>query len=632
MENSLVGRTYLACAAAAMISCTNPALKPSVSGSGGNLGVGTAGTGLVSTGGGGQASSSKSGGGGMASGGTSAAAGNAGTGGATGGGGGGTAGMGTGGTPTGGTTGASGTTGTAGSGDPSVLERGKDPSRDGNYTQPTLTTVAAATMMPDTTFNTNAAFTHATDAIYSSPLYLANSHDGTGLFIAATTNNDVKAFDDAGMPVWTFSAGANPISGGALSPKGIMSTPVIDATPGADGFGTIYACAPGAATAGGKMDRYELHAISAKDGTERTGWPAMLDGTVTATNDGLSRAFNPTSEGQRPALSLVNGIVYVGFGGPFGDFSTYFGWVIAVDTKSPATIGAWSTRNEGSGIWSPGGFASDGNGVIITTGNYFSGFFASPPAWGDNEAVIRLTGMPSALTRDDSYHPARFAFMDATDQDLGASGAMLLDVPGATPSRYAVTVSKDSHLYFLNSASLGMMGAGGETVDLTLSTANHSARTSPVSYTTATGVHVALTIDRGPYLGCPANSAPSPALAVLMGFNVASGSPATVTPSWCTSVGGPTMADVSTIKNRSGAPLVTTTDGMSQPIVWVAGSTSQTTANVPASILYGVDGESGKVLYMGGSCPGIREWTTPIAVKGHIVVGGDGHLCSWSPQ
>jgi len=38
------------------------------------------------------------------------------------------------------------------------------------------------------------------------------------------------------------------------------------------------------------------------------------------------------------------------------------------------------------------------------------------------------------------------------------------------------------------------------------------------------------------------------------------------------------------------------------------------------------------VLYKGGTCAGIRQWTTPIAVKGHIVFGGDGHLCSWSPQ
>jgi hypothetical protein len=589
---------------------------------GGSAGVGSAGSG-----------SGQSGSGGTPTAGTSGAAGNPGVAG-------GTAGSGAAGTGAAGT-GAAGTTGAGGAiaTDDSVLERGKNPSRTGNYVQPTLTTAAAKgtgamKVMPDTAFNTNAAFASPTTAMYSSPLYLANGPGGKGIFIAATTNNDVKAFDDTGTLVWTRSL-TNPTSGGALSPKGIMGTPVIDPTLGPDQFATIYACAPAAPTMGGKMDRYELHAMSAKDGTERAGWPAKLDNTVKATNDGLTRAFNPVVEAQRPALSLVNGIVYIGFGGPFGDFgSPYYGWVIAVDTKSPTTIGAWSTRLEGDAIWSPGGFASDGNGVIITTGNYFAGSYMSPPTWGDNEAVIRLTGMPSALTRSDAYHPARWAFMDTNDQDLGSSSVMLLKVPGATPANYAVTVSKDSHLYFLDSTTLGTMDGGGEIIDLTLSPSNHSARTSPVTYTTADGtIHLAITIDRGPYNGCPATTpAVAPGLAILMGLTVTPGSPVKVTQDWCTNVGGPAQGDQGTVRNRSASPLVTTVDGTNQPILWVGGSTSQTAAGTSANMLYGVDGVTGAVLYSGGNCTGIRQWTTPIAVKGHIVLGGDGHLCSWSAQ
>jgi hypothetical protein len=121
-------------------------------------------------------------------------------------------------------------------------------------------------------------------------------------------------------------------------------------------------------------------------------------------------------------------------------------------------------------------------------------------------------------------------------------------------------------------------------------------------------------------------------MAVLMGLTVKPGAPITVTQNWCTTIGGPAMGDAGTIKNRSASPLVTTTDGKSNPIVWVAGSMSQATAGTSANLLYGVDGETGAVLYKGGNCIGIRQWTTPIAVKGHIVVGGDGKLCSWSPQ
>jgi hypothetical protein len=240
--------------------------------------------------------------------------------------------------------------------------------------------------------------------------------------------------------------------------------------------------------------------------------------------------------------------------------------------------------------------------------------------------------MPSALMRGDSYYPLRYRQMDTDDQDFGSSSVMVLNVPGATPPNYGVTVSKDSHLYFVNSAMLGGMAGGGEVIDLTLSPSNHSARTSPVSYTTSSGIHVAITVDRGPYMGCPATPTVDPAMAVLMGFTVTPGSPIKVTQNWCTTVGGPAMADAGTVKNRSGSPLVTTTDGKSQPIVWVAGSMSQATAGTAANLLYGIDGETGAVLYKGGNCAGIRQWTTPIAVKGHIVVGGDGHLCSWSPQ
>ena len=159
-----------------------------------------------------------------------------------------------------------------------------------------------------------------------------------------------------------------------------------------------------------------------------------------------------------------------------------------------------------------------------------------------------------------------------------------------------------------------------------------SARVSPVAYTTATGIHFALTVDRGPYMGCPAGSNADPALAVLMGLTVTPGSPIKVTQNWCTTIGGPAMNDAGTIKNRSASPLVTTTDGKSNPIVWVAGSMSQATAGTTASLLYGIDGETGAILYKGGNCTGIRQWTTPIAIKGHIVAGGDGRLCSWSPH
>jgi hypothetical protein len=526
--------------------------------------------------------------------------------------------------------GTAGVTGVAGAPPPQtddVLERGKRPSRDGNYIQPALTPAAAMKMGMDTAFNTAATFT---GQMFASPLYLAKGPvAGKGIFIAATTNNDVVAYDDTGAMAWKRNITPNPMkSAGSLNPRGIMGTPVIDTKLGADGFPTIYVSGPGAATPGGVQDRYELHAISAKDGTERTGWPAKLDATIKASNDGLTRAFNPTIEAQRPALSLVNGIVYIGFGGPFGDFgATYYGWVIAVDSTDPTKISAWSTRGGGGAIWSPGGFSSDGDGVLITTGNAYGGV---PATYMDSEGIIRLSGIP--LVKKDAYWPVRWKQMDTDDQDMSSSSVLLLNVPGATPANYAITESKDAHLYFLDASKLGAATGGGELVDLTLTNSNHSARISPVSYTTASGIHVAITVDRGPYIGCPAGSTADGSLAALIGLTVTPGTPAKVAVNWCTPIGGPASADGGTVKNRSASPLVTTTDGKANPILWVAGSMSQTTANTPATLLFGVDGETGAILYKGGNCAGIRQWTTPIAVKGHIVLGGDAKLCSWSPQ
>ena len=66
--------------------------------------------------------------------------------------------------------------------------------------------------------------------------------------------------------------------------------------------------------------------------------------------------------------------------------------------------------------------------------------------------------------------------------------------------------------------------------------------------------------------------------------------------------------------------IATTTDGTSDAIVWYT-SNGQ---------LRGVDGDTGAVIYSAtNSCAGVAKWTSPIAVKGRIVVAGNGRLCAW---
>ena len=48
------------------------------------------------------------------------------------------------------------------------------------------------------------------------------------------------------------------------------------------------------------------------------------------------------------------------------------------------------------------------------------------------------------------------------------------------------------------------------------------------------------------------------------------------------------------------------------------------------SALQAFDGETGAMLYSGGNCGGVHRHTSPIVANGRVIIGGDGHLCSWS--
>lgn len=97
----------------------------------------------------------------------------------------------------------------------------------------------------------------------ASPLYLANGPGGLGIFLVATTNNNVYALNETtGAVVWSKNVGSAPAGTGAgcgnISPVGITSTPVIDEL-----TRTIYV-----AGAIGELliDHHEVHALSVDTG------------------------------------------------------------------------------------------------------------------------------------------------------------------------------------------------------------------------------------------------------------------------------------------------------------------------------------------------------------------------------
>ncbi len=77
-----------------------------------------------------------------------------------------------------------------------------------------------------------------------------------------------------------------------------------------------------------------------------------------------------------------------------------------------------------------------------------------------SEAVIRLLPGPSFTgSTTDYWAPTDWAALDAIDADLGGSGPVLVDVPGATPSALVVQYGKDGKVYLLNRNNLGGVGA-----------------------------------------------------------------------------------------------------------------------------------------------------------------------------
>jgi hypothetical protein len=567
------------------------------SGSGGTgNATGTAGTTVTGT-----AGSSSGGAAGAASGGSTgaggAAAGNGGSTGAAGtatgnGGSTGTAGMGAagatggaGGMATAGTTGTAGAAGSAAGGlvgtidlTNSVLERGGSPQRVATWTQATLTKAMVMTKLaPDANFK--ATFNGGLQGV---PLFVASSTAGKGMFIVAATNGTVYALDETtGGQRWSHSIG----TGG----HGIISTPVIDGT-----AKLVYV----ASDVGGK---HQIHALALNDGTEATGWPV----DVTALGGGVDWQ---NAQNQRGALSLVGKYVYVPYGGYFGDGGTYKGWVVAVDTTNPAMKAGWSTVGQQEGIWAPGGMASDGSGVFAVTGNNGS----VPQTHDDSEEIIRVDGL--AVAHHDSanmFYPNIWSSgMDNGDKDFGSASPAVIMATGGTPAKMIVAPAKPGHLYLLDGANLG--GYAGQVQDVTVAATNaESVYTAPTVYKSPSGLRIAITTTVGP--NCPGAAMDSQIIGLKL--NTAA-NPIQASIDWC----APMMTGDDNIRRRS--TVSTTTDGTANPIVWF----------MNGSTLQAFDGETGTMLYSGGNCGGVERHTSPIVANGRVIVGGDGHLCSWSVQ
>ena len=271
------------------------------------------------------------------------------------------------------------------------------------------------------------------------------------------------------------------------------------------------------------------------------------------------------------------------------DCGLYHGWLVGVPINNPASVTAWAAataRHHGGAIWGVGGIASDGNNPFVTTGNTFN----TGGTWSGGEAVIRFqpgpifSGNPS-----DYWAPTNWFTLDTSDVDLGSSGPLLVDVPGATPSRLVVAMGKDRNAYLLNRDNLGGISAPIASAQESFSYIIQAA----AAYRTNQSTYVALRAGGDK----------------LRAFRITATSPPAIAIGW----------DVS--RNGCGSPFVTSTDGTNNMIVWVVGASGD-------QRLHGYDGDTGAVVYAGGGAnelmAGTHSYsTTGIAARGRIYVATD---------
>jgi hypothetical protein len=478
-----------------------------------------------------------------------------------------------------------------------VLQHHLNATRDGLYVDGLITQQAAKTIRRDTTFSAPLP-----GPTYAQPLYVAGGPQGRPALIVATEQNTVLALDAVdGSRIWVRNLG-NPVRRsqlpcGNIDPVGVTGTPVIDSKDR-----IIYVAAM-TTPDNGVTKQHRIFALSLDDGSTLPGWPLESSGIR---YKGLS--FNSTVQNQRGALLLNSGFLYVPYGGNAGDCGSYHGWVVAVPVDNPAKATAWATEApSGGGIWASAGLSTDGNLIFAATGNTFNA-----NTWMGGEAIIRLgSGATFSENSADFFTPSNWRALDASDSDVGGSGPILVDVPGATPSQLVVALGKDGMVYLLDRNQLGGIGTGnGTNAEGVYSkrVSQGAIITSAAAYTAASGSYVVFNTT-GSGIGCPGTPGN------LVALKIGPSSPPTVAVAWCANNGG------------SGSPIVTTTDGTSEPVVWSVGSES-------SNRLHAFNGETGEVLFSGGGADEemgiVRRFQTPIAVNGRIFVAGDNELYAFA--
>jgi outer membrane protein assembly factor BamB len=455
--------------------------------------------------------------------------------------------------------------------------------RHGDYVQPGLTFANAAKMHIDPAFNAP-----ITGNVYAQPLYW-QPRNKPGEVIVATESNIVTALNPStGATIWQTTLGS-PVPKSDLpctniNPEGVTGTPAIDPS-----SGTIYLDAL-IETANGPHQ--QVFALDPGTGAILPNWPIDIESAAASGGN----VFDSYTQGERSAVLFLNGALYFTYAGRSGDCGTYHGTVVQIAPATQSIVGFWATRARGGGIWAQGGAFSNGTNIFVTTGNTMEA-----SGWSDGEAILRLTpGLAHSTDTKNYFTPENWQDLDDQDADLGGTDALSLSVPlaGGGSTERLLALGKDGYAYLVSAANLG--GIGSQLAKVHVS---HSAIiTADALYATPDDTFVAF--HNGSDLKCVGSA-----------ITMLRVTPLSVRETWCAPLNG------------GGAPIVTTTDGVHNGIVWAVGAGGD-------QLLHGFDAMTGAVVFGGGgsanAMTGTRNFATILAASGKFYIAGQGRIYAFT--
>jgi hypothetical protein len=471
-------------------------------------------------------------------------------------------------------------------------------SRDSLYVDPAFTKANLAAIQADGGLMADPAFAPTiTGKVYASPLFLENGLNGKDVLFVATEQNNVYAIDAAaGTVLWTATLGPGVPGGqlgcGNISPLGITSTPVLDvARRELVVVGTLDV------PANSQTPHHIIFGLSIDTGLPN--WQIDIDNTVPD--------FSAVYQGQRAGLLLLNDIVYIPFGGYFGDCGNNWGFVMAVPlSTAPAGLFYYQPPGRGAAIWAPNGIATDGASIFAVTGNGEG----NQDTWdaGNSDALLRLDSASLSFSGEPTDY---FAFTDwqtlsGDDLDFGSNGTVLFEMQGVGSGQLALCVGKSHDGWLIDRTNLGGFYTPNPPLAHLANIASDDATGGMATYATTSGRYV---VYNAP---CDGNG---DTLGVL---KVGAGNPPSLMQAFCVNQGA-SGAD------NGGSPIVTTSDGTNDAVVWGLGAYGD-------NELHAVDGETGASIVTSMAMPGVVHWVAPLVARGSIYVPANGTVYAFRVQ